>query len=164
MKIRDRHIFACAFLLSFLVGRTVVTAVSQTQDQRHLVNFYNKYSQWGRLDWTGDRVTYVGDMPEEGAALAFFNSLYAGFSCLDGSIVPAGPKDGHHASSERPLGKLSFFSVDGTHRVVVQLETKKLEYRGDFPIDGRGRAFFGFLWQSYQACFTGRVLSRSSPR
>src|SRR5713101_3671394 len=77
-------------VLTIMAGNTLL---AQTDDRPHLVNFTNKYSQWGRLDWKDDRLTYVGDMPIEQAAHAFFMSLYAGFSCRHGSAVPAGPKD-----------------------------------------------------------------------
>ena len=66
------------------------TAAGQTDDRSHLVNFTNKYSQWGRLDWKADRLTYIGDMPIEQAGNAFFNSLYAGLPAATGPLFQQG--------------------------------------------------------------------------
>jgi len=131
----------------------LATAAGQTEDRSHLVNFTNKYSQWGRLDWKGDRLTYVGDMPIEQAVDAFFNSLYAGFACRDGSVVPAGPKDRQHPPGSERLRKIAFYSVSGDQALVVEFEKKKLELRGDLPVDAQGREFLGRLWNRYHTCF-----------
>ena|SRR6267378_234189 len=141
-------------MLLLVAVLAVHAAMPQGGDRPHLVNFTNKYSQWGRLDWTTDRVTYVGDMPVQDGAHAFFQSVYAGFSCIDGSVVPAGPKDHRHTPDETRLRRLEFISVDGTMAVVVDLEKPSSpRYQGNFPVDERGRAFFVFLWQSYKSCF-----------
>lgn len=145
------------------MGRTMIaislalaalgTAAGQTDDCPHLINFTNKYSQWGRLDWKGDRLTYVGDMPIEEAATGFFNSLYAGFTCRDGSVVPAGPKDRQHPPGSQRLKKIAFYSVAGDQALVVEFEKKKLELRGDLPVDARGQEFLLRLWNRYHGCF-----------
>ena len=162
MKIRGLCSCTVALLVWQLSAGTVTTADAQTQPRIHLINFYNKYSQWGRLDWTSDHVTYIGDMPVEGAACAFFNSLYAGFSCLDGSVVPTKPNYQRHKPGDQRLDKLAFYSVDGSQQVVVELEKPKLEYRGNFRVDASGKAFFALLWQSYQDCFVKTEKTSSS--
>src|SRR5260370_11986925 len=119
----------------------LATAAGQTDDRSHLVNFTNKYSQWGRLDLKGDRLTYDGDMPIEQAANAFFNSLYAGFSCRDGSVVPAGPKDRQHQPGSERLRKIAFYSVSLDQALVVEFDKKKLHLPGDLPVHAQGQPF-----------------------
>jgi hypothetical protein len=92
-------------------------------------------------------------MPVDGAAYAFFNSLYAGFSCVDGSIVNSGPTSPSHKKRKERLRQLVFYSVDGHEMVVVELEDKEVEYRGDFPVDAQAKAFFGVVGQLYHRCF-----------
>lgn len=146
---------ASVLLLSALAFSTPLpSGFSQADERRHLLNFSNKYSEWGRLDWTSDRVTYVGDMPVDGAANAFFSSLYAGFSCVDGSTVPSESNSPRREKNKERLRELVFYSVDGHEIVVVQLEDKEVEYRGDFPVDARAKAFFAIVGQRYRRCFT----------
>jgi|HubBroStandDraft_1064217.scaffolds.fasta_scaffold58822_2 hypothetical protein len=145
---------ACAALIAWLLfGSAALSGVSQTEERRHLLNFSNKYSEWGRLDWTSDRVTYTGDMPVDGAAYAFFSSLYAGFSCVDGAMVHSGTTSPPHKKSKERLRQLVFYSVDGHEMVVVELEDKEVQYRGDFPVDPEAKAFFAVVGQLYQQCF-----------
>lgn len=148
-----RSVASAALLAPLLFGLAASGGFSQTEGRRHLLNFTNKYSEWGRLDWTSDRVTYLGDMPVDGAAYVFFNSIYAGFSCVDGSIVPSGPNIPRHKGSKERLRQLVFYSLDGHEMVVVELEGKEVEYRGGFPVDAQAKAFFAVVGQLYHRCF-----------
>lgn len=150
---QTRSVASSALLAWLLFGFAATGGFSQTEERRHLLNFSNKYSEWGRLDWTSDRVTYTGDMPVDEAAYAFFNSLYAGFSCVDGSTVHGEPNSPRHKKSKERLRELVFYSVDGHEMVVVELEDKEVEYRGDFPVDAQAKAFFAVLGQLYHRCF-----------
>lgn len=150
---QTRSIASAALLALLLFGLAASDGFSQTEGRRHLLNFTNKYSEWGRLDWTSDRVTYLGDMPVDGAAYAFFTSVYAGSSCADGSIVPSGPNSPRHKKSKERLRQLVFYSLDGHEMVVVELEDKEVEYRGDFPVDAHAKAFFAVVGQLYHRCF-----------
>jgi len=150
---QTRSVVSAALLAWLLFGSAASSGFSQADDRRHLLNFSNKYSEWGRLDWTSDRVTYVGDMPVDGAAYAFFNSLYAGFSCVDGSAVHGEPNSARHKKSKERLRELVFYSVDGHEMVVVELEDKEVEYHGDFPVDAQANAFFAVVGQLYRRCF-----------
>lgn len=149
----NRRLGTAVLLVSLLFGSPVPSGFSQTKSRVHLLNFSNKYSQWGRLDWTSDRVTYTGDMPVGGAAHAFFNSLYAGYSCVDGSIVQSGPNNPGHKPSKERLRQLVFYSADGHEMAVVELDDKDVEYRGDFPVDAQAKAFFAVVGQLYHRCF-----------
>ncbi len=150
---QTRSVASAALLAWLLFGSAASSGFSQTEERRHLLNFSNKYSEWGRLDWTSDRVTYTGDMPVGGAAYAFFNLFYAGFSCVDGSIVHSGLTSPRHKKSKERLRQLVFYSVDGLEMVVVELEDKEVEYRGDFPVDAQAKTFFAVVGQLYHRCF-----------
>jgi len=150
--------FGRVFVLAFVCSRTVpspaiITAPTPQKDRPHLMNFTNKYGQWGRLDWTSDRLTYLGDLPVAQGANAFFQTIYAGFTCIDGNQVPAGSKDQIHSSSDERLRKLAFVSVSGDQSLIVELEKKKVEYRGDLAVDAKGREFFDEFWVNYHSCF-----------
>jgi hypothetical protein len=150
---KNRGVGSVALLATLLFGCPLPNGFSQTEERRHLLNFTNKYSEWGRLDWTSDRVTYIGDMPVDGAAYAFFNSFYAGFSCVDGSIIHNEANSPRRKGGEKPLRQLVLYSVDGHEMVAVDLENKEVEYRGDFPVDAQAKAFFAVVGQLYHRCF-----------
>lgn len=149
----NRGVASVVLLAALVFSTPLPSGSSQGDDRRHLLNFSNRYSEWGRLDWTSDRVTYVGDMPVDGAANAFFSSLYAGFSCVDGSTVPGESNSLRHKKHKERLRELIFYSVDGHEMVVVELEDKEVEYRGDFPVDAQAKAFFAVVGQRYRQCF-----------
>jgi len=92
------------------------TAAGQTDDRSHLVNFTNKYSQWGSLIGKATGFTYVGTCRIEQAANAFFNSLYAGFVCRDGSVVPAGRRIASIHREANGSGRLLSTVFLGTRR------------------------------------------------
>ncbi len=94
------------------------------------------------LDWTGDSVSYHGDISIDTGARALFGNLFADrYHCDDGKLLP-------NNSSIAPTPSLILtLNKPGGARAVIDLSGSVPAYSGDVPVDSSGRAFFDYLWK-----------------
>jgi VWFA-related protein len=94
------------------------------------------------LDWTGDSVSYHGDLSIDTGARALFANLFAArYHCEAGSLIP-----NNDSFPPTPNLVLTLSKPNGT-RTLVNLAGSAPAYTGDFPVDSSGRAFFDYLWK-----------------
>ncbi len=94
------------------------------------------------LDWTGDSVSYHGDIPIDTGARALFGNLFsARYHCEAGSLIP-----NNDSFPATPNLVLTLTKPSGA-RAVVNLAGSAPVYSGDMPVDSSGRAFFDYLWK-----------------
>ena len=94
------------------------------------------------LDWTGESVSYHGDLAVETGARALFANLFAArYHCEAGSLIA-----NNDSFPATPNLVLTFTKPGGT-RAQVNLAGSAPAYSGDFPVDSSGRAFFDYLWK-----------------
>ena len=94
------------------------------------------------LDWTGNALSYHGDIGIEQGAPAFFKSQYgAKFHCEAGRLVA-----NDAGSSEKPGFLLTFRNPTGPS-ALVELDGERPEYSGDLPVDTSAKEFFDYLWK-----------------
>jgi VWFA-related protein len=94
------------------------------------------------LDWTGDALTYHGDLGIDQGARALFQSFFgARYHCEIGNLVP-----NDVTSSASPNFVLTFKRPDGS-RALVNLGGDAPAYSGEIPVDSSARAFFDYLWK-----------------
>jgi VWFA-related protein len=94
------------------------------------------------LDWTGDSVSYHGDLTVAQGAPALFQNLFsARYHCEAGSLI-----SNNISSVATPNLVLTLNKPAGT-RAVIDLGGSAPAYSGDVPVDSSGRAFFDYLWK-----------------
>ncbi|HXA78988.1 MAG TPA: VWA domain-containing protein [Candidatus Acidoferrales bacterium] len=94
------------------------------------------------LDWTGDHVSYHGELSIDQGARALFQTLFSSRDhCEAGSLVP-----NDISSIAAPNLVLTLTKPGGTH-AVIDLGGSAPEYSGEVPVDSSGRAFFDYLWK-----------------
>jgi len=106
------------------------------------VNFKGSAGGSSSLDWSGDVLSYHGDLGVNQGAPAFFKTLYgAKFHCDGGALVA---NDAN--SSDKPSFLLTFRNARGTG-ALVELGGDAPAYSGNLPVDASGRTFFDYLWK-----------------
>ncbi|HTR48280.1 MAG TPA: VWA domain-containing protein [Verrucomicrobiae bacterium] len=94
------------------------------------------------LDWSGDSLSYKGDLGIEQGAPAFFHTIYgAKFHCDGGNLVA-----NDAASNQKPSYLFTFRNLSG-QGALVELGGESPAYSGDLPVDASGRAFFDYFWK-----------------
>jgi VWFA-related protein len=94
------------------------------------------------LDWTGDSVSYHGEISIDVGAHALFGNLFGPrYHCEAGSLVP-----NDISSVATPNLVLTLSKADGTH-AVIDLGGSAPAYSGELSVDSSGRAFFDYLWK-----------------
>jgi VWFA-related protein len=95
-----------------------------------------------QLDWTGDSVSYHGDLNIDQGAHALFTNLFgAHYHCQDGSLVS------NDANSTATPKLVLTLSKQGSTGAIVDLAGGAPVYTGDLPVDSSARAFFDYLWK-----------------
>jgi VWFA-related protein len=94
-----------------------------------------------KLDWSGGKLIYTGNMVAEKAAPAMFQQFYTskGFQCSAGALVPDDPE------SAPPTLRLTFIDSTGAS-LIVDLKGDEPAYSGTIGIDNSARPFFQQLW------------------
>ncbi|MDR3720837.1 MAG: VWA domain-containing protein [Candidatus Acidoferrales bacterium] len=96
----------------------------------------------GTLDWTGDSVTYHGDLSLDLGAQALFGDLFGRhYHCDAGTLVT-----NDITFSDRPNFVLTLRKPGGT-RAQIDLGGSASAYSGEVPVDSSARAFFDYLWK-----------------
>jgi len=110
------------------------------------------------LDWSGDKISYQGELAVEESAPPFFqNTVAAKFDCENGKLAPRDP-----ASTEVP--NLSFvFRNNAGKTAMVDLAGDQPAYSGDLPVDQSARTFFHGLWDLCHCRAAPAVTSTSAP-
>lgn len=105
------------------------------------MSFHGASGSSGTLDWDGDTLRYLGDLPVEQSAPAFFNYAFGGkFRCEGGALAPIDPATGE--------AKLVITVRNGEGRfATVELDGSEPKYSGDLVIDAKARVFFNLVWQ-----------------
>ena len=94
------------------------------------------------LDWTGDSVSYHGELGIDQGAPALFQNLFgARYHCEAGSLVP------NDISSVATPNLVLTLSEPGGARAVINLGESAPSYSGEVPVDSSARAFFDYLWK-----------------
>ena len=94
------------------------------------------------LDWTGDSVTYHGDLSLDLGAQALFGDLFGRhYHCDAGTLVT-----NDITFSDRPNFVLTLRKPGGT-RAQIDLGGGAPAYSGEVPVDSSARAFFDYLWK-----------------
>jgi hypothetical protein len=94
------------------------------------------------LDWSGDALSYHGDLGIDQGAPAFFKTIYgAKFHCEAGSLVA-----NDAGSNTKPSFLLTFRNPAGSG-AVVELGGDAPAYSGNLPVETSARAFFDYLWK-----------------
>ena len=94
------------------------------------------------LDWTGNAVSYHGDLSVAQGAPALFQNLFAErYHCEAGSLV-----SNDISSVATPNLVLTLREPGGT-RAVIDLGGSAPTYSGEVPVDSSARAFFDYLWK-----------------
>jgi VWFA-related protein len=94
------------------------------------------------LDWSGDALSYHGDIGIEQGAPAFFKSLYsANFHCEGGKLIGNDP-----GSDAKPSYLLTFRNPAGPG-ALVELGGDAPAYSGNLQVDASARRFFDYLWK-----------------
>ena len=94
------------------------------------------------LDWTGNTLSYHGDVGIEQGAPAFFKIEYGGkFHCEAGRLV------GNDAGSNEKPGFLLTFRNPAGPSALVELGGERPEYSGDLAVDASAKGFFDYLWK-----------------
>jgi len=94
------------------------------------------------LDWTGDSVSYHGEISIDVGAHALFGSLFsARYHCDAGSLIP------NNIGSVATPNLVLTLSKPGGARAVIDLGGSAPAYSGDVPVDSSARAFFDYLWK-----------------
>jgi hypothetical protein len=94
------------------------------------------------LDWTGDSVSYHGEISIDVGAHALFGSLFAArYHCDTGSLIP------NDISSTATPNLVLTLSKPGGARAVINLGGSAPAYSGEVPVDSSARAFFDYLWK-----------------
>jgi VWFA-related protein len=94
------------------------------------------------LDWTGNNVSYHGELSIGQGAPALFQNLFgARYHCEAGSLVP------NDISSVATPNLLITLREPGGTRAVIDLGGSAPSYSGEVPVDSSARAFFDYLWK-----------------
>ena len=94
------------------------------------------------LDWTGNTLSYHGDVGVEQSAPAFFKNQYGEkFHCEAGKLVA-----NDAGSNQQPGFLLTFRNLTGPS-AQVELGGDRPEYSGDLPVDRSAKEFFDYLWK-----------------
>lgn len=106
------------------------------------IGFRGSNGASGMLDWTGDTVSYHGELGIGLGASALYGSLFGGkFHCEAGSLIP-----NDTGSASKPNLVLTLRKPDG-RKAVVDLGANAPAYSGELPVDSSARAFFDYLWK-----------------
>ena len=104
------------------------------------VKFQSGSGASGALDWSGDKLSYNGDLGVASTAPVYFHQNMGGkFHCEQGQLVPRDPGDARpdlHFSFGNPGGKTA----------VVDLTGSEPQYSGDLSVDPSAKPFFERLW------------------
>jgi VWFA-related protein len=106
------------------------------------VGFKGSNGASSMLDWTGDAVSYHGDLGVDLGARGLFGNLFNGkYHCEAGSLVP-----NDISATAKPNFVLTLRKPDG-HKAIIDLGGDAPAYSGDLPVDSTGRAYFDYLWK-----------------
>jgi VWFA-related protein len=95
-----------------------------------------------QLDWTGDSVSYHGDLSLDQGAHALFTNLFgARYHCQAGALIS------NDANSTATPKLVLTLSKQGSTGAIVDLGGDAPVYTGELPVDSSARAFFDYLWK-----------------
>jgi VWFA-related protein len=105
------------------------------------VAFHVSSGQSGTLDWSGDAVTYKGDLDVKQTAPAFFSKFFStqGFHCEAGKLTPDA------GNTAEPRLHFLFQNRAGL-TAAVDLTGDQPAYSGSLPIDDSAKLFFARVW------------------
>jgi len=106
------------------------------------VGFKGSNGTSSMLDWTGDAVSYHGDLGIDLGARGLFGNLFTGkYHCEAGSLVP-----NDISATAKPNLVLTLRKPDG-HKAIIDLGGEAPAYSGDLPVDPSARSYFDYLWK-----------------
>ncbi len=106
------------------------------------VGFKGSNGSSSMLDWTGDSVSYHGELTIDQGAHALYTSLFGGkYHCEGGSLIP-----NDISAPGKPSLVLTLKKPDG-RKAIIDLGGESPAYSGDLPVDSAGRSFFDYLWK-----------------
>ena len=126
-----------------LAGQEAATPGSQTRTIQIVTKIaFRTQTAASWLDWTGNTLSYHGDVGIDQGAPAFFKIRYgAKFHCEAGKLVA-----NDAGSNEKPSFLLTFQNSGGPN-ALVELGGERPEYSGDLPVDASAKGFFDYLWK-----------------